>query len=547
MTSHMMASLKGRQDLINQAATAKQRLGGIIHAELKPLFARFVDKTQEQLLRPATANHNTADERKNAELARKMKNHAATWCEELLAQVERRVFMQGDGKAAGDDQDSERANASLIAMAKALLIAETKYFKRIAELDARMNRVRLIMDLSVDTKSLAPTGLHQALVQVGDKLEWPKPSSALLYSCFEVHVIANLEHLYDQLLAAMRDIGRDAAQAVVESTFDVTALVEESEREDGAARLAEIRRDWMKPPSSKLEVDSQTASMLTRLALEDSGDGEGYSDGLLAADLLALMDKRPLPGISHESAAHSVERTSLAGHFLNQVKADPMVEKSKGFSHESLRMALVKSAITDNSLLTDASHPLASLIDEHMTRAARHRLKNVEEAQDIEDSLSKVLSLFDLSPDFVRESMAKTEPLKDDQIERFYALQRQQAAQRKEFVINEAKRIAAEEIERCCFARDVPAPAQRFLQKAWGALLTQRLLKYGASDEIWLRSIAEADELVDLLEARDGKAPPPPEWVKLIKAMADDLVKSGLPAEQRGNIIRMLEAARKSP
>lgn len=540
---HFQDALQGSPEFERLKDEAGTTLREIVAQQLAPLLAGFVDQTQNALKHPSSADHNAADIRKNAELARKLKQQTSEWTASLLRQVEERVFPATDNSASTDRAENERANASLIAMAKALLIAETKYFKRIAEVDARMNRVRLIVDLGIDTKALAPTGLHQALVATAEEMRWPREARKLLYNSFDTHVIGQLDALYDQLLASVRKIGQQAAQLVVESTFDLTHL--EEEEQSGAQAGT---RGWMSPPEGAsqvpVDVDGKTQAMLTRMALQD--EGEGYSDGLLAADLLALMDRRPLPGISCDDGDYSVQRTSLAGHFLNEVTNDPLVDKSKKAEHEPLRMPLVKSAIADSSVFTDASHPLANLIDDHLTRAARHRLQNVEEAQQIEDSLAEILSLFELAPDFVRESMVGVKPLQDDQIQRFYELQRKQAEQRREFVINEAKRLVAEEVERSCFARNVPAPATRFLEKAWSALLTQRLLKFGASDARWQDGIDKMDQLINLLEERDPTARPEAAWVDLIKALSDELVQGGLPAEQRSNIIKLLEAARKT-
>ena len=543
MVSRLGESLKDSPELKAFKGNAVEQLRDLVLAEISPVVQRFLDQTQALLLRPESGDNNTPEIQKNTELSRKLKQQSGAWKSKLIAHIEQRVFEATLDGGAAEHSDNERANASLIAMAKALLIAETKYFKRIAEVEARMNRVRLIVDLEVDNKALAPTGLHQALVATADDMGWPRNARKLLYSSFEEHVINQLDPLYDGLVEAVRQIGREAAELVVESTFDFAHLDSEDANDDGHEP-----RKWMSPPqgASRLpaSVDNKTTMMLTRMALQD--EGEGYSDGLLAADLLALMDRRPLPGLTRTEGDSSVQRTSLAGHFLNEVTSDPLVDKDKSVQHEPLRMPLVKSAIADSTVFTDVAHPISSLIDDHLTRAARHRLQNVEEAQEIEDSLAEVLSLFELAPDFVRESMSEVQPLQDDQIERFYDLQRQQAAQRRDFVINEAKRLVAEELERSCFARNVPGPAQRFLEKAWSALLTQRLLKYGAAAPQWNDAIKKMDVLIDQLEERDPSAKPDPEWVALIKQMTDDLVKSGLPAEQRGNIIKMLEAARKS-
>ncbi len=528
MAKHTLAGLQGREDLQKLSVRAEGELREIVHDQATRLFGSYLGEAVKALTK--------ADDRKTQDMGRSLKQHERDWVQAYIGQLENRLFL-----ARADDEDEaaqdDRASVGLIAMAKALLLAETQYFKVIAEIDARLNRIRLIMDLQINSKALAPTGLHQAMLRTLDQMRWPASGRDQVFMSFERHFISKLEPLYQSVVECLREIGSEAAKLVVNTAMESAAPETPAEQR--------AKEKWMQPPDDQLEVDDTTAAMLTRLALE--GDGDGYTDGLLAADLLALMDKRPLPGIAKERGWVPVQRTSLAGHFLNEVKSDPTVRNHEADKHESLRMPLVKSALADSSVFTDASHPLASLIDEHMTKAARHRLQNRQESEQMADSLHDILAMFDLAPDFVRESMSTAEPLEDAQIQRFYELQRKQAAQRREFVIGEAKRIVAEEIERSSFARDVPPPAQRFLTKVWAALMTQRLLKFGASDDRWNDSIDKMDQLIDMLESRNPKDKPPDEWVNLIKHMCDDLTKGGLPATQKAAVLKMLEAARKSP
>ncbi len=536
MLNHTVAGTRTEPSLLDMAAQADAQLLSTVRAELGALFDHFVGATQAEL----ASSHGSAlaanGSPKNKELARSLKQQAHDWQRSFMAQLEARLC------AADADLDfqatpgNDRVSAGLMAMAKALLLAETQYFKLITEIDARLNRIRLILALHFDARVLGPTGLHQVLERSADEMGWSVANRRVLMNNFERHFVVGLEPLYLKLLAELKEIGSKAATWIVDH---------QSVQPETAERKPARPSNWMQPPSDKHAVDSDTTAMLTHLAL--SNDGDGYTDGLLAADLLALMDRRPLPGLTQEQGQISVQKTGLAGHFLNQVKADPMVPQAQDAQHETLRMPLVKSALADSSVFTDATHPLASLIDEHMTRAARQRLIDPAQADQMSESLNEILSLFDLAPDFVRDSMASAVPLEDGQIARFYELQREQAAQRREFVISEAKLMVAEEVERSTFCRSVPAPARRFLSHTWGALLTQRLLKYGAAHGLWRDGIDKMDQLVDLLEARDPGQRPPKEWVALIRSMLGDLVQAGLPSEKRGQLIAVLEAARKTP
>ncbi len=526
MVNQRLADSQGAAGLSALAARAEAEIRDIVGQELARLFAGFMDLARQKIKTKKLAN--------GAELERTLAQRRQEWLARYVEAVQGLLPLQAGADERVDDLADLRASAGLVAMAKALLLAETQYFKLVAEINARLNRIALLVELPLDLRILAPSGLYRTMLGQVEDLRWPNAGQEVLLSSFEQAVIAQLEPMYRRLIASLKGIGQEAAEKVVEAPIPRT-------------RAPVARRDsktWMQPPKDQLKVDDETTDMLTRLALQGDGDGDGYTDGLLATDLLALMDKRPLPGIAKEQGWVPLQRTSLAGHFLNEVKADPVVNRADDARHEDLRMPLVKSAIADASIFTDSSHPLASLIDEHMTKAAKHRLQNAEESSQMMDSLNESLSLFDLAPDFVRESMASARPLQDEQIQRFYELQREQAEQRRAFVVDEARRIVAEEIERSSFARPLPPSAKRFLDRVWAALLTQRLLRFGASDARWSQAIDKMDRLIDLLEARRPKQPPGPEWLELIKSMWADLAAAGLPVDQKMPVLKMLEAAR---
>ena len=359
---------------------------------------------------------------------------------------------------------------------------------------------------------------------------------AMLFARFDELFIAQLETLYRSLIAALTRIGIDTAKAAAEQGEIQVAQPPQRERKPATA---------MQAPSDTAHMDPETVSMLQSYALKS--DGEGYTDGLLAADLLALAEQRPLPGMAQEQSWIPLQRIALAGHFLNEAISDTIVPDSLRPEHESMRYPLMKSALTDETLFTASSHPLANMINEMLLKSATSRVTGNAETKRIADLLQQVLVQFNLSPEFVRLSMQSSQPLEETQVQRFFELQRQQAQQRRDFVISEARRMVAKELERLTFGRDTPAPAVSFLNMAWGPLLTKRLLQHGANHPLWHAGVALMEQLLDELELRDPEEPKSASWQELTNTMIKALIAEGLSQDKLKIALGNLELARKTP
>jgi hypothetical protein len=309
-----------------------------------------------------------------------------------------------------------------------------------------------------------------------------------------------------------------------------------------AAPAAPQSATTMQPPADPRHLDGDSIGMLQKLALK--ADGEGYTDGLLAADLLALADNKPLPGVMQDQSWIPIQRISLAGHFLNIVISDAMVPAELKPHHESVRFPLMKSALTDDTLFTSKTHPLGSLIHELLLKSATSRITGNVETRRMAELLQQVLVQFDLAPEFVRQAMRGSTPIQETQIQRFFELQRQQAQQRRDFVIAEAKRVVVRELEQATFGRNIPAPAIRFLNTAWGPLLTKRLLQHGAESPLWKGALAQMEQVMDLLEARKPGEGPAAEWQALLQQMGQALVAEGMPQDKVRTALQALEASR---
>lgn len=422
------------------------------------------------------------------------------------------------------------------AVANIELRAEARYHKLVTELDARVNRLRLMLYVPVYTKALAPAGLCRALQDTADELQWPGRHRTLLFTQFDEFFIARLENLYRSLIVALTRIGLETARSAAEQDELRVDMPPPRQRKPATT---------MQAPDDMTNMDPETMSMLQSYALKS--DGEGYTDGLLAADLLALAEQRPLPGMAQGQSWIPLQRISLAGHFLNEAIGDTIVPDSMQSEHESMRYPLMKSALTDETLFTAPAHPLANMINEMLLKSATSRVTGNAETRRIADLLQQVVVQFNLSPEFVRSSMQTAEPLQETQVERFFELQRQQAQQRRDFVISEARRVVANQLERLTFGRDTPAAAITFLNMAWGPLLTKRLLQHGANHPLWHAGLTLMEQLLDELDVREPDEAKTTAWLDITSAMIKALIAEGLSQDKLKIALGSLELARKAP
>ena len=514
---------------------AAEELRQTVRTALTELFTRFLKQFIVAVTQASEKALNATDKQLFHGLARGLLADSPRWIESFAQHVDAHLIggVLPERKTEAEPQPSS-ANES-VALAKIELQAEARYKKQVTELDARVNRLRLILYVPVYTKALAPAGLCRSLQDTAEALAWPPAQRKMLFEKFDALVIPELESVYKSLIEALTRLGVEAVKATADSAD--TPTVKPPPRAKKSATKMEA------PPEPRT-VDDETVSMLQSFALK--ADGGGYTDGLLAADLLALADQRPLPGVAKDQGWVPLQRITLAGHFLNEVIADPMVPEELKPQHESMRYPLVKSALTDESLFTSASHPLASMVNEMLLKSATSRVTGNVETRKMAELLQQLLVQFDLAPEFVRQSIHGG-PIEESQIQRFFELQRQQAQQRRDFVIAEAKRIVARELENLTFGRAAPQQAIKFLNLAWGPVLTKRLLQHGANHPVYKAGIELMEQLMDQLDARDPEQAAPAEWKELTMTMVKALIAEGMPPEQVKIALTSLEAARKAP
>lgn len=526
---------------------------------LNELFGGFMRRLPSLLVQRARTLPNPAEQRICLDLAQGVNGPAAEdWTSDFLQRVDTRLI---GAARAGAAEAAPPGPGDVLLLTRAELQAETQYAALIADLDARMENVRRTVYFPVRAGALSPADLCHALQETAAAMNCTGASQRLLFDRFDEQMLPLLPRFYRTLFEALADIDARAAEAqalLQRETARAAAL------KAAAAAAAPAPQAQPPPPAPPPKpqpaavptapkvrpIDAKTRSMLEAAVAKGPADGETYSDSTLAADLLALQTEAPLsggPDIAPERRWVPLQRISLAGQFLNEATEDPLVPPELGPQHESVRFPLVKSALTDATLFTALTHPLRSLVNELMLKAATSRVTGTVEARHMAEVLQQVLVQFDLAPDFVREAMLTAQPINEEQIAGFFEGQKRQAQQRKEAVIHEAKRLVVRELELRTFGRAIPQQAIKFLNTSWGPLLVKRLLQHGADNAHWRAGMDRMEKMLDELEISDGEMPPPASWQELVAAMGADLTEAGMSPERVKEALALLETAWQVP
>lgn len=513
---------------------------------LTELFGGFMRQLPLVLVQRARSTQSAAERRACLELAQAVKGPGGeNWTCDFIQRVESRLIgaaRTGDSAAV----DPERGDVLLLTRAE--LRAETQYAALITDLDARMQSVRRTVYFPVRAGAVSPADLCHALQETAVAMNCSGGALRLLFEQFDEHVLPLLPRFYRTLLDALADIEVRVTetQALLQRETLRAQPMQTAASAPAPATAPAHARATPAAASKVRPIDAKTRAMLEAAVAKGPIDGESYSDSRLAADLLALQTEAPLsggPDIPPERRWVPLQRISLAGQFLNEATEDPLVPQELGPQHESVRFPLVKSALTDATLFTALTHPLRSLVNELMLKAATSRVTGTVEARQMAEVLQQVLVQFDLAPDFVREAMLTAQPISEEEIARFFEGQRRQAQQRREAVVQEAKRLVVRELELRTFGRPIPHPAIKFLNTSWGPLLVKRLLQHGADNAHWRADLERMEKLLDELETSDGEMPPPPSWQTLVAEMSAELSAAGMSAERVKEAQALLETA----
>lgn len=476
-------------------SAAADSLRRTVRGELAWLLAPFMQRLPVALGEYEGA---TADPLARAgihELRRKYEVISERWVETFIYAVDARLVGTGNGldeAQTGEDLMTGRLE----------LQAEEKYARLLSQLDEQLESIRRVLYVPVNVRALAPAGLSRALQDTALQLGWPTSHMRFLFNCFGEDVLLRLGELYRGLIVALRAIGSTVQQLDVQMSSLPTQT----------------------PPQPKEpEVDPGTLSMLRNYASQ--ADDRLYSDHSLAADLLALAEKQSIPDLPDEQRHAPLQRMSVAGQFFSEAVSDPLLPRELRQRQDAVRLPLVKTALADATLFTSPHHPVASLVDEMMLKAATARVTGNDEERRAAERLEQLLMQFELAPEFVRQAILTQQPIDQAQVEKFLEAKRAKAKERRQSVLHAVQRRVMEELRLSMFGRQVPPAVQDFLHKCWGPLLMKGLLDHGPSDPRWRQDLDLVDQLVELSELGFGEDD---EWDALLLRLTQRMAMSGM-------------------
>ena len=520
-------------DLQRLSTEATNEVRQTVRTSITELFGNFLKRLPAALTAASKMATTAALQSSCLKLARSVASEPDRWLDTYLKQVDARLARGATAGPQAEDRSAAFSNDEVMSLANVELRAEGLHQKLVAELEMRFDRVRRSLHLGIYTKALAPAGLCRALHDTADILGLPAKQRVVLFEKFDEMVVAELQRLYRAVLETVEHMSVSASLAV--KSAPVARINPDST----------LPRGFQAPAASALKVDFKTVSMLENSAA--SAPSAGYGDGSLANDLLTLASNEPLPGLDQKQNWIPLQRMKIAGEFLNEALADPFIPEELSPQHESVRFPLVKSALTDSTLFTAVTHPLRSLVNELMLKSATSRITGSSEMRRMAELLQEVLVQFDLAPEFVREAMLHAQPIPEEHIKKFFESQRQQALERRQTVLNQAKRVVIQELEQATFGRGVPPLALKFLNTAWGPLLVKRLLLHGADHALRKEGVTMMEQLLDFLDEREPDTAAPQAWLELVHSMGQRLAADGMAAERVSEALAALETARRTP
>ncbi|AXQ28845.1 DUF1631 family protein [Solimonas sp. K1W22B-7] len=494
-------------------AAAADSLRRTIRGELAWLLAPFMHHMPDALAEYEATAADPVLRESVRELRRLFEVISGRWVDTFIYAVDTRLI--GSGAAP----DEPGASEDLVA-GRAELRAEEKYARLLGQLDDRLQLIRRTLYVPVHVRALAPAGLSRALQDTAEQLGWPAAHRPFLFARFGEDVLLRLGELYRGLLVALRAIGSTAQQ--LDAQRAALPMPEQAAR-------------------TEPKVDDGTLSMLRNYAAK--ADDRLYNDHALAADLLALAENQSIPDLPQEQRHAPLQRMSAAGQFLSEAIADPLLPEELRRRQDAVRLPLVKTALADATLFTSPHHPVSSLVDEMMLKAATARVTgNVEERRAAE-RLEQLLVQFELAPEFVRQALLTQQPVDEAQVQQFMESKRLRARERRQSVLHTVQRRVIEELRLSTFGRevDVPAVVLEFLHKSWAPLLMKGLLDHGPNDVRWRQDLDMVDQLVEMSELGFGEDDA---WEALLLRLTQRMAMSGMRDDRIEQGIGLLRALR---
>ena len=259
------------------------------------------------------------------------------------------------------------------------------------------------------------------------------------------------------------------------------------------------------------------------------------SESRLAQELGELLSIQGLP----QAPTPLSQRLDVVNRLFSGVRDDPMVRPELRPALDALRYPLFKAALGDDSLLTDAGHPLRRLVDDAAVLATA-RNSPVSELHEVLAELVQI-ALLRLSPtaDVARKGLMGGTALPEGALSTLDLQLQQSRQQRRRRLIDRARDSARQVLaDALPEGRQLAVEAEAFVENDLLPLLALADLNFGREGRAYHEAVSVGTAWVRGYCA----APlPPPEVVHLVVQLDRALAWAQYPQERRQ---RALETAR---
>lgn len=289
-------------------------------------------------------------------------------------------------------------------------------------------------------------------------------------------------------------------------------------------------------PAAKVlpELGGQTLDCLLRLSQPQSGASP--ADHSLALELLSIAGGEGTPA---EYAA--LQRINLVGQLFNQLLAEPHLPANCRKLLEPLRYSMIKNALVDAGLLTQAQHPLRQILHNTVLNAMTACTKGNNGLRQIESRLHELPMLVDLSANFVLPALPTMQALTDLQVVAFGEQLAAQSAERTQTLMNLIDRSVNRELEQMTLGLKLPPGVITFMRFGVTPLLSAIMLKYGMDSVRWAAEMSRIQSLLSSYEP--ANAARATDRSGLISNLILDLTSIGMPHERIQKLISTLNAS----
>ena len=342
--------------------------------------------------------------------------------------------------------------------------------------------------------------------------------AAVVSDRFETEYGARLRETTGLLQRRVRDHGLPLAPDAIAPATPLTAFAEALDRcgvpPETAAPLLRLYQnallhhytellDWAtgllserggeRPAAAGALSDDERKALLALRATAQSRDGRVLpADRKLAAELLEHF-RQATP--SAEAAAIR-QRMAAVTRWMAGIRDEAAARGVGPGLVERLWFVCVKLALCDDSLIMDHRHPVRMAVDELALRVSLSVVDGDAARRDAQRIARDLQVQYDRGPDFVRQAIARLQPLGTAPIERFERQCARAARARAQRTADRAAAYVQKQLASRAPAQTEAHALASFLDEIWAPLMHRAVLRHGADADCVALQLAVADALL---------------------------------------------------